>query len=114
MKSARPAIAYMRPTPLVCNRYRRTSARMSTSSTRAAMTTAASVASGSSSNSPVRNSRVTTVSAATTSPESCDLAPAEAFTAVLERLPLTTMPLESPAPRFAAPRATSSRFGSIS
>ena len=39
---------------------------------------------------------------------------AEPLTAVFERLPLTTMPLESPAPRFAAPRPISSRFASIS
>ena len=54
---------------------------------------------------------MTTVSAATTSPESWDFAPAEPLTAVFERLPLTTMPLERPAPRLAAPRPSSSRFG---
>ena len=78
------------------------------------MTTAASVASGSSSKSPVRKSRVTTVSAATTSPESCDFAPAAPLTAVFDRLPFTTIPLDRPAPMFAAPRPSSSRFGSIS
>ena len=69
---------------------------MSTSSMTAAITTAASVASGRSSNSPVRNSSVTTVSTATTSPETCDLAPAEPLTAVFDRLPLTTIPLRQP------------------
>ena len=86
---------------------------MSTSSITAAMTTAASVASGSFSNSPVRNSSVTTVSAATTRPETCDLAPAPPLTAVLDRLPLTTIP-DRPEPRLAAPRPISSRLGSIS
>jgi hypothetical protein len=86
----------------------------STSSTSAAITTAASVASGSCSKSPVRKRSVTTVSAATTSPESCDLAPAAPFTAVFERLPFTTIPLESPETRFAVPRPSSSRFGSTS
>ena len=59
----------------------------------AAMTTAASVASGRSSNRAVRNSRVRIVSAATTRPEICECAPAPPLTAVLERLPFTTMPL---------------------
>ncbi len=90
------------------------SAPTSTSSTTAAMTTAASVASGSSSKRPVRNSSVTIVSTATTSPESCDFAPAAPLTAVLDRLPLTTMPLESPLARFAAPSPISSRLASIS
>ena len=43
-----------------------------------------------------------------------DLAPAPPLTAVFDRLPLTTMPLASPAPRLAAPRPTSSRFASTS
>ena len=73
-------------------------AAMSTSSTTAAITTAASVASGRSSNRPVRNSSVMTVSTATTSPDSCERAPAEPFTAVFDRLPLTTMPLAQPRP----------------
>jgi hypothetical protein len=93
--------------------YSSRSDRKSTSSTIAAITTAASVASGSSSKSPVRNSSVTTVRAATTSPASWLFAPAEPFTAVFERLPLTTMPLESPAVTFAAPSPSSSRFASI-
>ncbi len=87
---------------------------MSTSSMSAAITTAASVASGSCSNSPVKNSSVSTVSAATTSPDSCDFAPAPALTAVFERLPLTTMPLERPDAMFAVPSPISSRLGSIS
>jgi hypothetical protein len=87
---------------------------MSTSSITAAMTTAARVASGRLSNSPVRNSRVTTVRAATTSPDTWEQAPAEPLTAVLERLPLTTMPLDSPAPRLAAPSPSSSRLASTS
>ena len=87
---------------------------MSTSSTSAAITTAASVASGSFSKSPVRKSSVTTVSAATTRPEASDFAPAPALTAVFERLPFTTIPLESPAARFAAPSPSSSRLASIS
>jgi hypothetical protein len=40
--------------------------------------------------------------------------PAEPLTAVFERLPFTTMPLESPAAMFAPPRPSSSRFASIS
>ena len=87
---------------------------MSTSSITAAITTAASVASGRLSNRPVRNSSVTTVRTATTSPETWLWAPAPPFTAVFDRLPLTTMPLASPAPRLAAPRPTSSRLASIS
>ena len=87
---------------------------MSTSSITAAITTAARVASGSFSNSPVRKSSVTTVKAATTSPDSCDFAPADPFTAVFDRLPLTTIPLHSPLPRLAAPRPSSSRLASIS
>jgi hypothetical protein len=87
---------------------------MSTSSTTAAMTTAASVASGRSSNRLVRNSSVTTVSAATTRPETCECAPAPPLTAVFERLPLTTMPCDSPEPRFAAPSPSSSRLASTS
>jgi hypothetical protein len=54
------------------------------------------------------------VRAATTSPDTCELAPAPPLTAVLERLPLTTMPLDRPDPRLAAPRPTSSRLGSTS
>ena len=84
------------------------------SSITAAMTIAARVASGKSSKRPVRKRSVTIVSAVMTNPESCDLAPAEPFTAVFERPPLTTIPLERPAPRFAAPRPISSRFTLIS
>ena len=69
---------------------------MSTSSMTAAITTAARVASGRLSNSPVRNSSVTTVSTATTIPDICDLAPAEPLTAVFERLPLTDHPGTQP------------------
>ena len=87
---------------------------MSTSSMTAAMTIAARVASGSFSNSPVRNSSVTTVRTAAVSPESCDRAPAEPLTAVFDRLPLTTMPDASPDPRLAAPRPSSSRLASTS
>ena len=78
------------------------------------MTMAARVASGSCSKRPVRNSRVTTVRAATTSPDSWVRAPAPAFTAVFDRLPLTTMPPENPDATFAAPSPTSSRFASMS
>ena len=53
------------------------------------------------------------VSTATTSPLTWDRAPAAPFTAVLDRLPLTTIPAHSPDPRFAAPRPTSSRFAEI-
>ena len=52
----------------------------------AAMTIAASVASGRLSNSPVSSRRVTIVSAATSSPESCVRAPAVPLTAVFDRL----------------------------
>ena len=87
---------------------------MSTSSMTAAITTAASTASGRSSNSPVRNSRVITVSAATVNPDTCDFAPAPPLTAVLDRLPLTTIPPNSPDPTLAAPMPSSSAFGSTS
>ena len=87
---------------------------MSTSSITAAITTAASVASGRLSNRPVSRSSVTTVSTATTSPDTWLLAPAPPLTAVLDRLPLTTMPLARPEPRLAAPRPTISRLASIS
>ena len=86
----------------------------STNSITAAITTAASVASGSDSNRPVSSSSVTTVSTATIRPDSCDARPAEPLTAVLDSDPLTTMPQHSPAPRFAAPSPSSSRLGSIS
>jgi hypothetical protein len=62
----------------------------------AAMTTAASVAAGRSSKSPVRKSSATTVRPAASSPETWVRAPAEALTAVFDRLPLTTMPLDTP------------------
>ena len=75
------------------------------------MTTADSVASGNCSNNPVRNSNVSRVSTATTSPLSCDRAPAAPLTAVLDRLPFTTMPEHSPEPRLATPKPTSSRLG---
>ncbi len=90
------------------------SVRKSTSFVTAAITTAARVASGRFANRPVRNSRVSTVSAATTMPESCDTAPAETLTAVFDRDPLTIIPEDSPAPMFAVPTPSSSRFGSIS
>ena len=50
---------------------------------------------------------MTIASAATTSPASCEFAPAEALTAIFERLPLTTMPLETPEPRLEAPMPVS-------
>ncbi len=78
------------------------------------MTTAARVASGSFSNSPVRNSSVITVMTATTRPDSWVLAPAPPFTAVFDRLPLTTIPPLRPEARLAAPRPSSSRFESMS
>jgi hypothetical protein len=87
---------------------------MSTSSTSAAITTAPSVASGRSSKRPVRKSSVTIVRAATMRPDIWLLAPAEPLTAVFERLPLTTIPLESPLAMFAAPSPRSSRLASIS
>jgi hypothetical protein len=68
----------------------------------------ASVASGSFSNSPVSSGSVTIVIAATTRPDTWLLAPAEPFTAVLDRRPLTTIPLERPDTRLAVPRPTSS------
>ena len=83
---------------------------MSTSSMTAAITTAASVASGNDSNSDVKNSSVRTVSAATNSPETSVFAPAEPLTAVFESEPLTTMPLDRPAARFAPPSPSSSRL----
>ena len=87
---------------------------MSTSSSTAAMTTAPNVASGRSSNKPVRNSSVMTVTAAATMPDTCERAPPSAFTAVFERLPFTTMPWQRPGPRLAAPSPMSSRLASIS
>jgi hypothetical protein len=54
------------------------------------------------------------VSAATIRPETWLCAPAEPLTAVFERLPLTTIPLDSPAAAFAAPSPSSSRLGSTS
>jgi hypothetical protein len=80
----------------------------------AAMTTAASVASGRSSNRPVSSSSVSTVSAAHTRPEICERAPAAPLTAVFERLPLTTMPLARPEAMLAAPSPSSSRLASMS
>ena len=88
---------------------------MSTSSMTAAMTTAASVASGSCSNRPVRKSSVTTVSAAhDEAGELRSRAAPTPLTAVFERLPLTTIPLARPAARFAAPSPSSSRLASMS
>jgi hypothetical protein len=87
---------------------------MSTSSITAAMTTAARVACGSFSNSPVRSRSVTTVSTATISPDSCVRAPADPLTAVFDSEPLTTIPLDRPAARFAPPRASNSRLTSMS
>ena len=70
MKSGRAATPYAWPRRASCRGRAGRSAAMSTSSITAAITTAASVASGSCSNRPVRTSSVTIVSAATTSPES--------------------------------------------
>jgi hypothetical protein len=78
------------------------------------MTTAAKVASGRVSKIPVRNSRVMTTRAATVRFDTWLRAPLFALTADLDRLPLTTMPDVSPAPRLAAPRPMSSRLGSMS
>jgi hypothetical protein len=103
----------MLPSRSVHTRYSRRSAGKSTSSITAAITTADRVPSGSCSNKPVRNNSVTSVSTATTSPLSCDRAPAAPFTAVLDRLPLTTIPEHRPDPRLAAPRPISSRFAEI-
>ncbi len=57
---------------------------------------------------------MSTVSTATASPLSCVFAPAAPLTAVLDRLPLTTIPEQNPAPRLAAPRPVSSRFADTS
>ena len=57
---------------------------------------------------------MSSVRPATIRPTSWVRPPALLFTAVFERLPLTAKPPEIPAPRFAAPRPISSRFGSIS
>ena len=54
------------------------------------------------------------VMTATTRPDAWLRAPADPLTAVLERLPFTTMPLLRPAATFAAPSPTSSRFASTS
>src|SRR5215217_2118946 len=69
------------------------------SSITAAMTTDASVVSRRSSNRPVKNSSVMITSTATTRPLTWDLAPAPPLTAVFDKLPLTTMPDDSPEPR---------------
>ena len=74
---------------------------------------AASVVVGRSSKGPVKNSSATTASAAASRAESCVRAPAEALTAVFERLPATTIPLQRPEATFAPPSATSSRLASI-
>jgi hypothetical protein len=55
-----------------------------------------------------------TVITGTNTPEICERAPAPAFTAVFDKLPFTTMPLDNPAPRLAAPSPSSSRLGSMS
>lgn len=75
----------------------------------AAMTTAASTAWGSCSNSPVSRRRLTTVNAAATRFASWVRPPELPWTAVLERLPLTTMPPKRPEPRLATPVPASSR-----
>jgi hypothetical protein len=53
---------------------------------------------------------VTIVNAATMSPESWLFAPADPLTAVLVRLPLTTIPPDRPAARLAVPFPISSRL----
>ena len=78
------------------------------------MMIAASVAFGSPSKSGVRNSIVTTSSTATNRPESRERTPAPTATALRERLASTGKPCSTPAPRFEAPSATSSWFGSTS
>jgi hypothetical protein len=70
VKSGRATSSNSRPSRLLEARYSVISARTSTSSTTAAITIAASVATGRFSNSPVRASNVTIVSAATIRPES--------------------------------------------
>jgi hypothetical protein len=87
---------------------------MSTSSMTAATTIAPRVASGSCSKRPVRKSSVMMVSTATNRPDTCDFAPAPPFTAVFDRLPLTTMPDARPEPALAAPRPSSSLLASTS
>ena len=87
---------------------------MSTSSITAAMTIAASVASGSRSKRPVRKSSVSRARAAAVIEDTWDFAPAEPLTAVFESEPLTTMPEASPAPKLETPRPMSSRLASTS
>ena len=72
------------------------------------MTIAASVASGSFSKNGARNNNVSTTRAAMAMLDSWLFALDESFAAVFERLPPTTIPLESPAPAFATPRAMNS------
>lgn len=60
----------------------------------------------------MRKSSVITVGPATKTPESWVRASADQLTAVFDMLPLTTMPLERPAPRPAAPSPISSRLAS--
>jgi hypothetical protein len=104
----------MLPSRRVQTAYNARNAATSTSSTTATMTTAARTASGSCSNRPVRNNSVTMVRTATVRPETWVRAPELPFTAVLDRLPLTTIPDDSPAPMLAAPSPSSSRLASMS
>ncbi len=59
-------------------------------------------------NSHVRNSSVTTTSAAATMPASCDLAPMSAAVKLRDWLPFTGKPPVSDAPMLAAPRPRNS------
>ena len=74
----------------------------------AAITIAASVASGRLSKNGARNSSVSTTSAAFTTFESWLFALAASLAAVFDKLPPTTMPLVSPAPTLDTPTAMNS------
>ena len=78
------------------------------------MISAASTASGRSLKSGVNSRTVTRISAAATSGETSERAPAPSLTADCERLPPPASPPIRPEPTFATPSAISSWFGSIS
>jgi hypothetical protein len=77
----------------------------------AEMTTAASAESGRFRTRLGKNSSISAIARAPTSPVSCVLAPAASATGVREELLLTENPWKKPVATLAAPSATSSWFG---
>jgi hypothetical protein len=78
----------------------------------AEITTAASAASGRLRTRFGKKSSISAIARAPTTPVACVLAPAASATGVREELLLTENPWNMPAATLAAPRATSSWFGS--